>query len=126
MLLNLPLSFPYTFCSVPEGHDEANNVVEYTWGAENRKMGEEFLWHDDLARKVHGIDLEAANRMSGARFSVLLGPVARLERALTQFMLDRHTERGYTEVSVPFIVSRSTLEGTGQLPKFEDDLFQVR
>ena len=63
--------------------------------------------------------------MSGARFSVLLGPVARLERGLTQFMLDRHTERGYTEVSVPFIVSRSALEGTGQLPKFEDDLFQV-
>ena len=74
---------------------------------------------------MHGIDLEAANRMSGARFSVLLGPVARLERGLTQFMLDRHTERGYTEVSVPFIVSRSALEGTGQLPKFEDDLFQV-
>ena len=122
----MPSLLSPNFCSVPEGHDESHNVVEFTWGAENRKIGEEYLWHDDLARKVHGIDLEAANRMSGARFSVLLGPVARLERALTQFMLDRHTERGYTEVSVPFIVSRSTLEGTGQLPKFEDDLFQVR
>lgn len=71
------------------------------------------------------MDAEAAARISGSRFSVLVGPVARLERALTQYFLDFHAKRGYTEVSVPFIVSRSTLEGTGQLPKFEDDLFKV-
>mmetsp|Transcript_77388 Transcript_77388/g.151846 ORF Transcript_77388/g.151846 Transcript_77388/m.151846 type:complete len:329 (-) Transcript_77388:19-1005(-) len=69
--------------------------------------------------------MEAAIRMSGARFSVLVGPIARLERALVSYFLDFHTKRGYTEVAVPFIVSRSSLEGTGQLPKFEDDLFKV-
>jgi len=110
---------------VPEGHDESDNVVEHTWGEEKRKIGEQYLWHDDLARGVQGLDLEAAGRMSGARFSVLVGPIARLERALTQYMLDMHTSRGYMEVAVPFIVTRSTLEGTGQLPKFEDDLFKV-
>jgi len=69
--------------------------------------------------------MNAAAKISGARFSVLLGPIARLERALTQYFLDFHVSRGYLEVSVPYIVSRSTLEGTGQLPKFEDDLFKV-
>jgi seryl-tRNA synthetase len=110
---------------VPDGHVEADNVVEHVWGEERRKVGEGFLWHDELARQVNGIDMDAAARMSGSRFNVLVGPVARLERALTQYFLDFHTSRGYTEVAVPFIVSRSTLEGTGQLPKFEEDLFQV-
>jgi seryl-tRNA synthetase len=90
-----------------------------------RKMGEEYLWHDEIARNLDGVDIDAAAGISGARFSVLVGPIARLERALMQFFLDFHTSRGYKEVSVPYIVSRSTLEGTGQLPKFEDDLFQV-
>ena len=67
-----------------------------------------------------------AARLSGARFSVLGGDIARLERALVQFFLDRHSEEnGYTEMAVPYIVGRSVLEGTGQLPKFEDDLFKV-
>lgn len=95
------------------------------WGEDKRKIGDNFQWHDDIARGLGGLDLEAATRMSGSRFSVLIGPVARLERALTQYFLDFHTTRGYQEVSVPFIVSRSTLQGTGQLPKFEDDLFRV-
>ena len=96
-----------------------------SWGEEKRKLGEGFLWHDEIAVKLGGLDVEAAGKISGARFSVLKGPVAQLERALINFFLDFHTARGYTEVSVPYIVSRSTLEGTGQLPKFEDDLFKV-
>jgi seryl-tRNA synthetase len=111
--------------SVPEGSDEASNAIVLTWGEEKRKMGEGFQWHDEIATKLGGLDVDAAARISGARFSVLKGPVARLERALIAYFLDFHTSRGYEEISVPFIVSRSTLEGTGQLPKFEDDLFKV-
>ena len=96
-----------------------------SWGDDKRLLGDGFKWHDDIANKLGGIDVDAAARISGARFSVLLGPVARLERALISYFLDFHTSRGYQEVSVPFIVSRSTLEGTGQLPKFEEDLFKV-
>jgi len=88
-------------------------------------MGDGFLWHDELAQNLKGLNVDAASRISGARFSVLTGPVARLERALTQYFLDFHVLKGYQEVSVPYIVSRSTLEGTGQLPKFEEDLFKV-
>lgn len=111
---------------VPEGKDEEANVVVTEWGTDKRKIGEGFLWHDDIASKVGGYDPSAAAKLSGARFSVLSGPVARLERAIIQFFLDRHTDRnGYREVSVPYIVSRSTLTGTGQLPKFENDLFAV-
>lgn len=68
---------------------------------------------------------EEAAKLSGARFSVLAGPIAKLERALVQFFLDSAAEKGYTEYAVPFLVGRSVLEGTGQLPKFEDDLFKV-
>lgn len=112
-------------CRVPDGHDDTDNKVIKTWGEDKRKLGEGYLWHDELAKQAHGLDAEAAARISGSRFSVLVGPIARLERALTQYFLDFHAQRGYTEVAVPFIVSRSTLEGTGQLPKFEDDLFKV-
>lgn len=90
-----------------------------------RKMGDGYLWHDEIANKLGGLDVDAAVRISGARFSVLKGSIARLERALIQYFLDFHSSRGYEEVSVPYVVSRSTLEGTGQLPKFEDDLFKV-
>lgn len=121
---------------VPSGLDESHNQVVFEWGTENRKMctnstDEPFQWHDDIAVALGGLDLPAAARLSGARFSVLKGPIARLERALTQYFLDFHTSstsrRGgpYTEVSVPFIVTRSTLTGTGQLPKFEHDLFKL-
>lgn len=88
-------------------------------------MGDNFRWHDELASSLGGLDVEAATRISGARFSVLKGDIARLERALVQYFLDFHISRGYIEVSVPYIVSRSTLQGTGQLPKFEEDLFKV-
>jgi seryl-tRNA synthetase len=100
-------------------------VVVYNWGEGKRKVGAGFLWHDDIASNLGGLNTEAASRISGARFSILSGPVAKLERALTQYFLDFHSERGYVEVAVPYIVSRSTLEGTGQLPKFEEDLFKV-
>jgi len=111
---------------VPDGDDELNNEVVLEWGVERRKVGERYLWHDDIAAKLGGYDPAAAARLSGARFSILSGPLARLERAIVQFFLDQHTaENGYREVSVPYIVSRSTLTGTGQLPKFEEDLFAV-
>ena len=106
---------------VPDGVDDKDNVVVFSWGSEKRRLGSDLLWHDEIARKLNGLDVDAAARISGARFSVLVGPIAKLERALIQYFLDFHSSRGYTEVSVPFIVSRSTLEGTGQLPKFEDD-----
>ena len=112
---------------VPDGEDDADNRMVRLWKEEARKVGEDgdYLWHDEIATKVGGLDVEGAARISGARFSILQGPVAKMERAITQFFLDFHTERGYKEVSIPYIVSRSTLKGTGQLPKFEDDLFKV-
>ena len=111
--------------SVPDGDDETSNPIITIWGEDKRKVGEGYAWHDELAIGVGGLDVDAASRISGARFSVLKGPIARLERALSQYFLDFHINRDYTEVSVPYIVTRSTLEGTGQLPKFEDDLFKV-
>ena len=109
----------------PEGRDETDNVVLREWGTEKRKVGEDYKWHDDLAAGLSGYDPEAASRVAGARFAVLKGGVARLERALANFFLDSHLSNGYEEVSSPLLVSRSALRGTGQLPKFEDDLFRV-
>jgi seryl-tRNA synthetase len=117
--------------SVPEGADDNDNKVVYSWGDDLRKLNSPnekhipYLWHDEIAKLLGGIDSEAATSISGTRFSVLVGPLARLERALVSYFLDFHAARGYQEVSVPYIVSRSTLYGTGQLPKFEPDLFQV-
>lgn len=110
---------------VPDGNSDEDNPIVSIWGEEKRYLGEEYLWHDEVAKSLNGLDVEAAARVSGARFSVLVGHVAKLERAIGQFFLDFHTANGYTEVSVPYIVTRSTLQGTGQLPKFEDDLFKV-
>ena len=98
---------------VPDGSTDADNPVISTWGAEERKIGTHYLWHDEIAKGLGGLDMDAAAKVSGARFSVLVGPLARLERAIIQYFLDFHSSRGYTEVSVPYIVSRSTLEGTG-------------
>ena len=96
------------------------------WG-EPREVGFEPLDHVALGEKLGGLDFEAATRISGARFVVIRGALARLQRALAQFMLDLHTSaHGYTEVYVPYLVARSSLEGTGQLPKFEQDLFALR
>ncbi len=110
---------------VPVGADETQNVELRRWGTP-RSFGFAVRDHVDVGAGL-GLDFEAAARMSGSRFAVLRGPVARLHRALAQFMLDVHTtEHGYTEAAVPYIVSAQALRGTGQLPKFEEDLFPVR
>jgi len=110
---------------VPPGRDENDNV-------EIRKVGtpREFNYeprdHVDLGARHDALDFETAVKLTGSRFSVLRGDLARLHRALIQFMLDTHTlEHGYTEINVPYIVNRDTLTGTGQLPKFEEDLFRL-
>src|SRR4051812_759642 len=111
--------------SVPEGKTAAENKVVRTWG-EPRAFDFTPLPHWDLGEALGILDFERATRMSGARFSVLIGAGARLSRALTDFMLDLHSrEYGYTEVVPPLLVNRASLEGTGQLPKFEADLFKV-
>jgi seryl-tRNA synthetase len=111
--------------SVPAGRDENSNIEIRRWG-EPRKPEFKARDHVEIGEKLGGLDFEAAGRISGSRFTVMRGPVARLHRALAQFMLDLHTsEHGYTEVYVPYLVSRNALIGTGQLPKFEADLFKV-
>ena len=112
--------------SVPDGRDEHANLEVRRWG-KPREMGFKPLDHVALGERLAGLDFEAAARISGARFVVMRGPVARLHRALAQFMLDLHTrEHGYTEVYVPYLVQPPALFGTGQLPKFEQDLFAVK
>ncbi|MCG6871790.1 MAG: serine--tRNA ligase [Gammaproteobacteria bacterium] len=111
--------------SVPEGDSEADNTEIRRWGViPDFKSPRD---HVALGEALGQMDFEAAARISGARFVVLRGQLARLQRALTQFMLDIHTgEHGYTEVYVPDLVGPEALFGTGQLPKFEDDLFRAR
>jgi len=110
--------------SVPEGSSEDDNLEILKWG-EPKKFDFEPKDHVDLG-EMHGIDFEAATKISGARFVVMTGKVAKLQRALTQFMLDHHTEiNGYTETYVPYLVNADSLMGTGQLPKFEADLFKT-
>lgn len=122
LLLGVP-NLPHF--SVPEGDDEDANVEERRWG-EPRRFDFEPHDHVDLGFALGGLDFEAAARISGARFAVLRGELARLQRALTQFMLDVHTlEHGYEEVYVPYLVQAQALRGTGQLPKFEEDLFRI-
>uniref|UniRef100_A0A0G4FRA0 Serine--tRNA ligase n=1 Tax=Chromera velia CCMP2878 TaxID=1169474 RepID=A0A0G4FRA0_9ALVE len=111
---------------VPEGNDETENEVLYEWGAEKCKKGESFLWHDEIASRLGSWMPEAAAAVSGARFAAFTGGVARLERAIAQLCLDTHAdEHGYKEAVVPIMVGASALEATGQLPKFEDDLFRL-
>jgi seryl-tRNA synthetase len=112
--------------SVPEGRDESANQEVRRWG-EPRKFDFTPKDHVAIGEQLGGLDFESAAKISGARFSVLRGGLARLHRALAQFMLDTHTdEHGYTELYVPYLVLGASLQGTGQLPKFEADLFQVR
>jgi seryl-tRNA synthetase len=112
--------------SVPDGKDEAGNVEVRRWGTP-REFDFTPRDHIEIGERLGGLDFEAATRMSGSRFVVMRSQVARLHRALAQFMLDLHTaEHGYTEVYVPYLVQRQALLGTGQLPKFEEDLFAVR
>jgi len=118
-LPNLPHS------SVPVGKGAGDNVVVRTWG-EARKFDFEPKAHWDLGPELGIIDFERATKISGTRFAFLMGAGAQLERALINFMLSLHTnEHGYTEVEPPFLVSSTTLYGTGQLPKFEQDLFKI-
>ncbi|HTT00832.1 MAG TPA: serine--tRNA ligase [Steroidobacteraceae bacterium] len=112
--------------SVPDGKDESGNVELRRWG-EPRRLAFKARDHVEIGEHLGGLDFEAAARLSGARFVVMRGEIAHLHRALGQFMLDLHTrEHGYTEVYVPYLVGSAALLGTGQLPKFEQDLFAVR
>jgi seryl-tRNA synthetase len=123
LLLNLP---NLLHDSVPDGRDESANQQVRRWG-EPRKFDFKPLDHVALGEGLGGMDFEAAARMAGARFVVMRGQVAQLHRALAQFMLDLHTaQHGYTEVYAPYMVNAAALVGTGQLPKFEQDLFAVR
>ena len=109
---------------VPEGEDEAGNVEVGAWG-EPRRTGPA-KDHADLGEALGMLDFEAAAKMSGARFAVLKGQLARLERAVGQFMLDMQTDKhGYLEVNPPYLVGDEAMFGTGQLPKFEEDLFKT-
>jgi seryl-tRNA synthetase len=112
--------------SVPDGLDEGANV-EVSRVGEPRRFDFKVRDHVELGERLAQIDFESASRISGARFVVLRGAVARLQRALAQFMLDLHTgEHGYTEIYAPYLVAPHALLGTGQLPKFEQDLFALR
>ncbi len=111
--------------SVPVGKSAADNVVVRTWG-EPRPFDFEPLAHWDLGPQLGIIDFERATKIARARFAVLIGAGAQLERALINFMLSLHSgEHGYTEIEPPFLVNSATLFGTGQLPKFENDLFKI-
>jgi len=110
---------------VPDGSSEADNREERRWG-EIPEFDFEIKDHVDLGEALGMLDFEAASKMSGSRFSVMHGPLARLQRALIQMMLDVHTsEYGYQETYVPYLVQSEALYGTGQLPKFEDDQFKT-
>jgi seryl-tRNA synthetase len=125
-LTNLQMSLPNILhASVPEGRDEESNVEVRRWGTP-RQFEFEPKDHVALGERL-GMDFEAAGRISGARFVVMMGDLAKLHRALAQFMLDTHVRRhGYREAYVPYLVHGSALVGTGQLPKFAEDLFAVR
>jgi seryl-tRNA synthetase len=111
--------------SVPAGQDESANVEVRRWGTKP-EFDFEPRDHVDLGTALGILDLERATKIAGARFAILIGAGARLERALVNFMLELHTrEHGYTETLPPFIVNREALFGTGQLPKFEQDLFKL-
>jgi seryl-tRNA synthetase len=110
---------------VPAGKNEDDNVEVSRWG-QPKAFGFEPKDHVELGENLDGMDFETAAKISQARFVTLKGPLAKLQRALTQFMLDQHTEQhGYTETYVPYLVNADSLRGTGQLPKFADDLFAV-
>lgn len=110
---------------VPEGDDEKDNVEVKKWG-EKPQFDFDPLPHWDIGQRLKGLDFERATKLAGARFALYFSWAARLERALINFMLDVHTkEHGYVEVLPPFIVNSQTMFGTGQLPKFEEDLFKL-
>jgi len=111
--------------SVPVGKSEADNVEVLRWGTP-RSFDFEVKDHVDVGTALGGLDFETATKISGARFTLLRAGIARMHRALAQFMLDTHTtEHGYTELYAPYMVNADSMFGTGQLPKFEEDLFAV-
>ena len=111
--------------SVPVGKSEADNVEVCKVG-EPKKFDFEVQDHVSIGEGLGGLDFETATKIAGARFSLLTGSLARMHRALAQFMLDTHTDKhGYTETYVPYLVNAESMRGTGQLPKFEEDLFRV-
>ena len=124
-LLTLQLSIPnLPHDSTPDGNSDTDNVEIRRWG-QPRQFEFTARDHVDLGAEG-GLDFEAATKLTGTRFAVIRGQLARLHRALTQFMLDLHTqEHGYREVYVPYMVNTDSLRGTGQLPKFEADLFKL-
>lgn len=110
---------------VPEGQSEDDNVEVSTWG-EPKTFDFEVKDHVDVGAEIGGLDFETATKITGSRFSLMRGDIAQLHRALTQLMLNTHVgEHSYEEVYVPYIVNRESLYGTGQLPKFEEDLFKL-
>ena len=110
---------------VPTGQSEEQNQLIETWG-DAPTFDFKVQDHIDLGLQIGGVDFEAAVKIAGSRFSTLSGPLARLLRALIQYMLDSHVDtNGYTETYVPYLVNKESLIGTGQLPKFEDDLFSI-
>lgn len=120
--LNIP-NLPHA--SVPQGANEDENVEVRSWGTP-RSFDFPVQDHVLLGENIQGLDFEAAAKLSGARFAVMRGGIARLHRALAQFMLDLHTsEHGYQEMYTPYLVQASALQGTGQLPKFSEDLFRI-
>lgn len=110
--------------SVPVGADESDNVEIRKWGTP-RVFDFEVKDHTDIGEGLGQLDFALASKLTGARFSTLKGGLARLNRALIGFMLDTHIAKGYTEMYVPYMVNADSLKGTGQLPKFEEDLFKV-
>jgi seryl-tRNA synthetase len=111
--------------SVPDGKDEKDNPVVSTWG-EKRAFDFQPRAHWDLGEALGVLEWQQAAKLSGSRFTMYKGVAARLERALVSFFIDVHTSRGYTEILPPYLVTRETMTGTGQLPKFEEDLFRVQ
>lgn len=123
LMLNLP-NLPHE--SVPVGKDEEDNLEVRRWGTPHT-FDFEVKDHVALGEQQGHLDFNAAIQLSGARFAVMRGPIARLHRALAQFMLNLHvTEHGYEEAYTPYLVKASALQGTGQLPKFEEDLFKIQ
>ena len=122
LLLGVP-NIPHE--SVPQGNTEDDNLIVFSWG-DKPEFDFEIQDHIDLGRNLNGLDFEKAARLSGTRFVSMSGPLATLHRALIQFMINYHSEHhGYTETYVPYLVNEATLTGTGQLPKFKEDLFHI-
>ena len=125
-LHDIQMSLPNRLADdVPTGNDEEDNIELRQWGT-IPQYDFAVKDHVDLGQSLAGIDFEAGAKIAGSRFVTLSGPLARLQRALTQFMLDMHVDQhGYKETYVPYLVNKESLLGTGQLPKFEEDLFKM-